>query len=268
MTDASPGSAGPRALPESTSTAPARDRRPRRLGKVRQVVVSVLLATMTAMVPLAFAPAMPASAAVAKPGVENLPARAAVADLVGDHPWSVALPADFAAEAGYRPVVEDGILVDPDGDCSSPIQLPAEFTEACKAHDLGYDMLRYAEQRQQPLQPWARQAIDATLQRRMHAACDTRTDAAARARCDVLATVATTGVDLNSRRQNYATPDPEFLFGTQLSGERLSDQLLHVGGPAAVGAVSAAIVGIVAWRRLRPARLPAAAAVAEAGAAG
>ncbi len=218
------------------------------------MVVSLVLAAMTAMVPLAFAPALPASAAVTKPGVENMAARAAVTDLVGDHPGAVALPADFAAGAGYRPVVENGILVDPNGDCSSPIELPGEFDEACKAHDLGYDLLRYAEQRGQPLQPWARQAIDATLQRRMHAACDARPDTAARARCDVLATVATTGVDLNSRRQNYATPDPEYLFGFELSGARLSDQLLHFGAPAALGVLLAAIVGVVTWRRLRPLR--------------
>lgn len=228
------------------------------------MVGSLVLAAMTATVPLAFAPAMPASAAVTKPGVENAAARAAVTDMVGDHPGVVTLPADFAAGAGYRPVVEKGVLVNPHGDCSSPIQLPGEFDDACKAHDLGYDLLRYAEQRQQPLQPWARQAIDATLQRRMHAACDTRPDTAARARCDVLATVATTGVDLNSRRQNYATPDPEFLFGTELSGERLSDQLLHVGAPTALGVLGAAIVGLVTWRRLRP--QPGRVAAVEAGA--
>ncbi|WP_227983244.1 hypothetical protein [Nocardia spumae] len=263
MTDASPGPAGHDTPPEPPLAA-SRDSQ-RRPGRVRQVVGSLVLAAMTAMVPLAFAPAMPASAAVTKPGVENPSARAAVIDLVGDHPWSVSVPADFAAGAGYRPAVEGGLLVDPQGDCSSPIQLPEEFTEACKAHDLGYDMLRYAEQRQQPLRPWARQAIDAMLQRRMHAACDTRPDAAARARCDVLATVATTGVDLNSRRQNYATPDPEYLFGTELSGERLNDQLLHIGGPTALGSVVAVIVGVVTWRRLG--RRRAAGAVVEAGAA-
>ncbi|MEU6564677.1 hypothetical protein [Nocardia nova] len=255
MTDASPGPAGHDTPP---AAVPSPDPRPRIRDRVRQVAGSLVLAAMTAMVPLAFAPALPASAAVTQPGVENPAARAAVLDLVGDHPDSVTLPADFAAGAGYRPVVENGIMLDPAGDCSSPIQLPGEFTEACKAHDLGYDILRYAEQRGQPLHPWARQAIDATLQRRMHAACDVRPDTAARARCDVLATVATTGVDLNSRRQNYATPDPEYLFGTELSGERLSDQLLHFGGPAALGLVLASIVGVVTWRRLRP--LPAVAA--------
>ncbi|AHH17013.1 hypothetical protein NONO_c22150 [Nocardia nova SH22a] len=255
MTDASPGPAGHDTPP---AAVPSPDPRPRIRDRVRQVAGSLVLAAMTAMVPLAFAPALPASAAVTQPGVENPAARAAVLDLVGDHPESVTLPADFAAGAGYRPVVENGIMLDPVGDCSSPIQLPGEFTEACKAHDLGYDILRYAEQRGQPLHPWARQAIDATLQRRMHAACDVRPDTAARARCDVLATVATTGVDLNSRRQNYATPDPEYLFGAELSGERLSDQLLHFGGPAALGLVLASIVGVVTWRRLRP--LPAVAA--------
>lgn len=262
MTDASRG----RAAPEPKPAAPSRAHH-RRPGRVRHVLASVALAALTATVPLAFAPAMPASAAVTKSGIENAAARDAVEDLVGDHPWSVAVPADFAAEAGYRPVVEDGLMVDPDGDCSSPIQLPTEFTEACKAHDLGYDMLRYAEQRRQPLHPWARQAIDATLQRRMHDACATRGDTAARARCDVVATVATTGVDLNSRRQNYATPDPEYLFGTQLSGEHLDNQLLRVGGPVTLAAVLVAGAGLAAWRRIRSSRSAPAGAVPEAGAA-
>ncbi|NKY49627.1 hypothetical protein [Nocardia vermiculata] len=262
MTDASPGPAGHRARPHVPTVPPPRAPRRRGLQRIRQVVGSVALAVMTAMVPLAFVPAMPAAASAPQPGIENAAARAAVVALVGEHPDRVTLPADFGAEAGYRPQVENGLMVDPGGSCSSPVELPAEFTEACKAHDLGYDLLRYAEQQRQPLHSWARQAIDATLQRRMHAACDQRADTAARAGCDVVATVATTGVDLNSLRQSYATPNAEYLFGSQLSGEDLQHQLLRYAGPAALGVAVAAFAGTVLWRRMRVNR---AAAAVEAG---
>ena len=51
---------------------------------------------------------------------------------------------DFATVMGYRPIAENGIRVKPTGSCSSPVPLPTEFTDPCRAHDLGYDELRYA----------------------------------------------------------------------------------------------------------------------------
>lgn len=224
---------------------------------MRRLLGSLMMALLTATVTLAFAPAIHASAAVNDPGRENRAARTAVADLVGAHPWDVRLPADFDAGAGYRPVVENHLLVDPLGTCSSPIQLPAEFKSACRAHDLGYDVLRYAERRHQPLGAWGRQAIDAEFQRRIHAACDSRSDSVSETGCEVMATVATTGVDLNSRRQNYATPEPEYLFGTRLSGKNIDHQLWNMGGPAAVGLAVALIAaaGVAIGYRRRSRRM-------------
>lgn len=129
--------------------------------------------------------------------------------------------------------------------------LPAEFVTACQAHDLGYDMLRYADDRGRPLGPWARQAVDAVLDRRMHAACDHR-QGLDQGRCQVMASVASTAVDLNSRRQNYATPRPEYLFGARLSGKRLGHQLLAVGAPASLVLAALALLIVELVRRKRP----------------
>jgi hypothetical protein len=135
--------------------------------------------------------------------------------------------------------------------------LPAEFITACRAHDLGYDVLRYAERRHAPLGPWGRQAIDAVFQARIHAACQDRADTMSETGCEVMATVATTGVDLNSRRQNYATPEPEYVFGIRLSGKHLDSQLWHMGGPAALGVAGGLVLiaALAVWWRRRSRRL-------------
>ncbi len=186
----------------------------------------------------------PAAAAVGvgRPPVENAAARTAVAELTGEKPWEAVIPEDFQSRQGYRPVVVGGLLVDPRGGCSSPIPLPADFDNACKAHDLGYDMLRYAERDQQPLGAWARQAVDAALEQRMYSACAAHSDPLVRTRCEVLAGVATTAVDLNSRRQNYATPLPEYVFGTELSGSALGGQALRLLAPVGSAALTLALL--------------------------
>lgn len=186
-----------------------------------------------------------AGAAVGSGGAENPAARAAVMELTGAHPGAVAIPADFADDSGYQPVLTDGLQVDPGGACSSPVPLPAEFRTACQAHDLGYDMLRYADDHGQPLGPWARQAVDATLEQRLRDVCDHH-HGLGQARCQATANVAANAVDLNSRRQNYATPRPEYIFGIiQLSGEHLGYQLL------AVAATAALVLGGIALARHR-----------------
>ncbi|NQE91558.1 hypothetical protein [Nocardia terpenica] len=222
---------------------------------LRRGAAALAVAATVAATTAAFTPA--ASASVTAPA-ENATARDAVTDLTGAHPWSVALPDDFAADAGYRPVMENGLLVDPDGACSSPLPLPHEFDTACKAHDLGYDILRYADHAGQPLGPWARQAVDAALEQRMHAACTTISDDLDNLRCQTLATIATTAVDLNSRRQNYAPPRPEYLFGTRLEGEHLATQLLGLIGPPALAlsAFAALILAAIKYRRTIISRLP------------
>ncbi|AHH20513.1 putative membrane protein [Nocardia nova SH22a] len=186
--------------------------------------------------------------------MENSAARGAVRALTGPRPASAVMPADFAASQGYRPVEVDGMPVDPGGQCSSPIPLPGEFDTACKAHDLGYDLLRYAELHGSPLGPWARRAVDATLQQHMFDACATRTATLARLQCDTMAAIATGAVDINSRRQNYAAPMPEYLFGAQLSGTDLGPQLVRILASAAMALLLVAALFAVVRRVIRPGR--------------
>ncbi|MFB8274211.1 hypothetical protein [Nocardia colli] len=201
-------------------------------------LTAAALTTMAATVFLA--PAPHAAAASAPAPVESAVAGAAVTELTSGGPGSLAaIPDDFAAQFGYRPSTLDGLVVNPQGDCSSPVTLPVEFETACKAHDLGYDLLRYAEQRGEPLGPWARQALDSTLDRHMHESCDSRVDPFSRARCNAMAAIASTFVDLNSRRQGYGAPVVESGFGVAEADSSTSWKLLGVlgAGLAGLGAV-------------------------------
>ncbi|OXR47381.1 hypothetical protein B7C42_00504 [Nocardia cerradoensis] len=215
------------------------------------VGVAAVVAAVIAML-VALSPG--AGAAEIGPASENTAARDAVRALTGDRPGLAVIPADFAATQGYRPVEMAGMPVDPSGECSSPVPLPAEFDTACKAHDLGYDLLRYAELRGHPLGAWARRAIDNALETRMFAACDTRDDLLARARCTTMASVATAAVDLNSRRQNYAAPMPEYLFGRQLSGTELGPQLAHILVRVGMVLLMVAALFAIVRRTVRPRR--------------
>ncbi len=217
-----------------------------RIWAVLAAVVAVLAATLSL-------PAV-AGAAEAAPGAENSAARSAVLALTGIHPERAVMPADFGAAQGYLPIEVEGLPVDPGGQCSSPVPLPAEFDTACKAHDLGYDLLRYAELRGHPLGPWARRAVDAALEQHMFDACAARADTIARLRCDTMAAIATGAVDLNSRRQNYAAPMPEYLFGTQLSGTGAGPQLVRVLAPVAVVLLMIATLFVVVRRLIRDRR--------------
>ncbi|MGW5384540.1 hypothetical protein [Nocardia sp. NPDC003963] len=151
----------------------------------------------------------PTSEAVGIDGSVAAPAGLAVVGLTSGGAAmdaAAAIPRDFEAYLGYEPVVRQGVLVAPGGDCSSPVELPPEFDTACMAHDLGYDLLRYADRTGAPLGPWARQALDRTLSTRMHQACETHTEPVVRTRCETMAEIAATAVDLNSRRQRYGVP--------------------------------------------------------------
>lgn len=142
--------------------------------------------------------------------LENPAASGAVRALTspGDHA-DAAIPGDFDALMGYTPHRIDGMLADPEGNCSSPVPLPAEFDTACKAHDLGYDLLRYAARKGEELGPWARVSLDAQLDRRMHTACVGRPEVQSRTWCNLAATAATSAVAGNSWRQGYSTPVTE-----------------------------------------------------------
>ncbi|WP_410870025.1 hypothetical protein [Nocardia sp. A7] len=185
-------------------------------------------------------------------GTENLAAAAAVRALTDDSPDATSLiPRDFGFKFGYDPAQQDGLLVNPHGDCSSPVTLPAEFESACKAHDLGYDVLRYAERLDEPLGAWARRSVDAALNRRIHASCGLRDDEFSRARCSVMADIAFTAVDVNSRRQEYGAPVVENVFAQTDPADRpnLWPLARTVLGLFAVTAASAVIID--ALRKVR-----------------
>ncbi|WP_432765814.1 hypothetical protein [Nocardia cyriacigeorgica] len=232
-----------RGVRPSTPAEHAHPGRPRpHRGRVAALTAAALT-TMAATVMLAPA----TQAASLTPAPQDASAGAAVTDLTSGGPGSpAAVPADFADVMGYRPALVDGLLVNPHGDCSSPVPLPAEFDTACKAHDLGYDLLRYADRQGAPLGPWARQAIDRTLGERMHLACDTRDEAFARGRCQVMAAVADTFVDLNSRRQDYGVPVTESFLGAAAADTPAQPWLF---GGAAIGAT--AVTGAVVLTRAR-----------------
>ncbi|WP_369689930.1 alpha/beta-hydrolase family protein [Nocardia mikamii] len=238
-------------LPGRTGTHEGGERRWRR-GYVRAILGFVALAAAVIAILVSLSPG--AGAAEAAPAPENTAARDAVRTLTGDRPELAVIPADFAATQGYRPVQLAGMPVDPSGECSSPVPLPAEFDTACKAHDLGYDLLRYAEARGHPLGPWARRAVDNALETRMFAACETRGDLLAHTRCTTMATIATAAVDLNSRRQHYAAPMPEYLFGRQLSGTDLGPQVVHVLARLAMVLLMVAALFAIVRRTIRPRR--------------
>jgi len=120
---------------------------------------------------------------------------------------AAAVPADFESVMGYRPQVRDGLLVDPDGTCSSPIPLPAGFTPACAEHDLGYDLLRYAALTGDPLDAWARTAVDDRLAQRMRTVCAALHPASRRAVCSTTAFVTAATVEVNSVRQFRGVPE-------------------------------------------------------------
>ncbi|GDY32223.1 phospholipase A2 [Gandjariella thermophila] len=127
------------------------------------------------------------------------------------------IPADFTATTGAPAPVTvrtpDGLLrtVNPAGGCSAPWgedNTPWDFGIACKAHDLGYDLLRYEERKGQPLGQDTRRALDARLARDMHAQCEANPRGSAR-ECHVVADVYAAGAEFNSWRQRWGPPNLE-----------------------------------------------------------
>lgn len=168
-----------------------------------RIWAGAVLAATSIVTATSYAPAADADT----PARENSLAARAVTALTADDRSPEVVPRDFATVMGYEPTVLGGMLVNPDGACSSPVPLPAEFDTACKSHDFGYDLLRYAHLGGGDLGPWARTEIDAQLDRRLHDACDARTRD--RAQCFVMADTAATAVGWNSRRQGYGAPVDE-----------------------------------------------------------
>jgi len=120
-----------------------------------------------------------------------------------------AAPADFARVMGYTPAVgrlADGTqrMINPTGSCSVPGEgRPFDFAVACQAHDFGYDLLRYAQRKSQPLPAQARIELDQQLTEDLHTQC--RAGSAA-ATCDATVAVFSAAVGFNSWRQLSGPP--------------------------------------------------------------
>jgi hypothetical protein len=147
------------------------------------------------------------------------------------------LPDDFTAVTGVTPgtaTAPDGTtkVVHPNGGCSTPWgedDTRWTYTVWCQAHDLGYDLLRYAEAKGQPLGAAAREQLDDRLSADMHAQCDIDPRGSARV-CRVVATLYSAGMVANSWHQRWGPPRAEPI-ATWLAGLLVVIALLAVRVP-------------------------------------
>ncbi|WP_158888253.1 phospholipase [Amycolatopsis anabasis] len=134
------------------------------------------------------------------------------------------LPADFTQVTGIVPgamPARDGTVraVHVDGGCSTPWgddNTKWDYAVPCKAHDLGYDLLRYADRMGQPLAPWVREALDDRLSTDMHATCGIN-PMNSPGTCDVVASLYSAGLVVNSWHQRWGPPIGEPI-GPMLAG--------------------------------------------------
>ncbi|MCE7006616.1 phospholipase [Kibdelosporangium philippinense] len=126
------------------------------------------------------------------------------------------LPADFTAVEKVVPGrmrAPDGTMraVHADGGCSTPLgdeNTRWDYSVGCKAHDLGYDLLRYAEKKGHPLPADLRRRLDDQLSRDMHKQCELNPQNSA-GLCAMVADVYTVGLVVNSWHQRWGPPRAE-----------------------------------------------------------
>ena len=184
------------------------------MGRVGWLTVVVLLAAGFAVI--ASRPAPPQTRAATG---EVARAERAINDLLaprsGRDPMAD-IPADFTAVTGHTPVhmaAPDGTVrtVHPGGGCSSPWgddNTRWDYSVGCKAHDLGYDLLRYADAQGQPLGPDLRRRLDDRLSADMHGMCDINPRGSA-GLCQVVASLYSVGLVVNSWHQRWGPPRNE-----------------------------------------------------------
>ncbi|MDT7785348.1 MAG: hypothetical protein QOF58_3767, partial [Pseudonocardiales bacterium] len=130
------------------------------------------------------------------------------------HDPKINLPSDFAEELARDPktvMAPDGTLrvVDVSGGCSGPAgDTEWDFSVACRAHDMGYDLLRYAEQKGHALGPDARRALDDRLTTDLHAQCRLN-PRDSESSCHAVAETYALGLKFNSWRQRWGAPGHE-----------------------------------------------------------
>lgn len=182
------------------------------------------LITLGAAIAVAWiAPTAPASAAASANRTVNaatarLSARQAVTAIdditaaPGGADPLAGIPADFPAVMGYRPALgrlANGqmIAINPRGGCSViGGGAPFDLSTVCKAHDLGYDLLRYAHRQGATLATSAREQVDTKFREDLDVQCATRYHGAETSACDTMAETFVAGVGFNSWRQEYGPP--------------------------------------------------------------
>jgi Acyltransferase family/Prokaryotic phospholipase A2 len=186
-----------------------------RLPRLRWVVVALLTAAAFAVIASRPGAAPPPS----KPTGEVAKAEQTINDLLaprsGRDPIAD-MPADFATVIGHAPVrvqAPDGTTraIHTGGGCSSPWgddNTRWDYSVGCKAHDFGYDLLRYADAKGQPLAPELRERLDDRLSADMHAMCDINPRGSAGV-CQVVASLYSVGLVVNSWHQRWGPPRSE-----------------------------------------------------------
>jgi peptidoglycan/LPS O-acetylase OafA/YrhL len=160
------------------------------------------------------APGLPGTAHAVAEGTAAAAVTALVAAPAGRDPLA-AVPDDFAAVMGYTPVAAPTAAgtvraAKPNGACSAPGGgTPFGFDRACRAHDYGYDLLRFANATGQPLSGEARKRLDAMFGRDLHARCAVARHGLAELGCHLTAELFVSGAAFNSWRQRYGNPGSE-----------------------------------------------------------
>ena len=162
-------------------------------------------------------PSSPTAAAIpaAAEPVPEREAATAIADITapgGTGNPLAGIPPDFPKVMGYRPTTAqlangEVVAINPTGGCSViGGGEPFDFSTVCKAHDLGYDLLRYAHRHGDPLSTDARVAVDAKFGHDLTAQCASRYRGPETSACDAMAGTFVAGVGFNSWRQEYGPP--------------------------------------------------------------
>ncbi len=181
----------------------------------------MLAAAAVLAVPLSFGLTLPA--AVGDTAEREDSASAAAVRAVTDPALSPAAQVRAVPRTlGYAAAAGPGFALNPHGDCSSVVRLPADFDAPCKAHDLGYDLLRHADATGRPLGGWARHRVDDAFADRLAAVCSAR-PVTQRRQCSDVAGLTVMAVRANTWRQHEGPPRAE-------SASEIVTSWLTVGG--------------------------------------
>ena len=184
--------------------AMTRIRRPRTLAARIATAAAVTVAMVPVLGTVAAAPAQDAPASVVGT-VGAVGAVAAAKSLAAGERGTSYMSPELVAELGYTPGVQNGLAMNPEGDCSSPVTLPESFEPACQTHDLGYDLLRVAERTGEQIPGGLRASLDRQMADQMRGSCR----AGGGAGCRAMAVVAHVGVGANTMRQGNGAPVAE-----------------------------------------------------------